>query len=68
MARFWLERYALSRIGTSSLVRKDSQLEGILTGDTIAGRHTVLLSETDGDLAEYLKTLTCWKSAARTSL
>lgn len=38
-------------------VAKDSQLEGILTGDTIAGRHTVLLSETDGDLAEYLKTL-----------
>ncbi|MCG7260308.1 MBL fold metallo-hydrolase [Corynebacterium aurimucosum] len=36
---------------------KNSTLEGILTGDTIAGRHTVLLSETDGDLADYLKTL-----------
>ena len=36
---------------------KNSMLEGILTGDTIAGRHTVLLSETDGDLGAYLKTL-----------
>lgn len=36
---------------------ENSNLEGILTGDTIAGRHTVLLSETDGDLADYLKTL-----------
>lgn len=34
-----------------------SHLEGIITGDTIVGRHTVLLSETDGDLGEYLKTL-----------
>lgn len=34
-----------------------STLEGILTGDTIAGRHTTLLSETDGDLGEYLKSL-----------
>lgn len=36
---------------------QESQLEGIITGDTIAGRHTVLLSETDGDLGDYLKTL-----------
>ena len=36
---------------------KSSTLEGILTGDTMAGRHTVLLSETDGDLGDYLKTL-----------
>lgn len=34
-----------------------SNLEGILTGDTIAGRHTVLLSETDGDLGAYMKSL-----------
>lgn len=38
-------------------VAGESTLEGILTGDTIAGRHTVLLSETDGDLKEYLATL-----------
>lgn len=36
---------------------KESRLEGIITGDTIVGRHTVLLSETDGDLADYLETL-----------
>ncbi len=35
----------------------ESQLEGIITGDTIVGRHTTLLSETDGDLGEYLKSL-----------
>ena len=34
-----------------------TELEGIITGDTIAGRHTVLLSETDGNLADYLHTL-----------
>ncbi len=36
---------------------QDSTLEGIITGDTIAGRHTVMLSETDGDLGAYLKSL-----------
>ena len=35
----------------------DSDVEGILTGDTIAGRHTTMISETDGDLGEYLETL-----------
>lgn len=36
----------------------DSDVEGILTGDTIAGRHTTMISETDGDLGDYLETLT----------
>ncbi|MBC2682399.1 MBL fold metallo-hydrolase [Corynebacterium anserum] len=35
----------------------DSDLEGILTGDTIAGRHTTMISETDGDLGKYMQTL-----------
>ncbi|KGM18788.1 MBL fold metallo-hydrolase [Corynebacterium auriscanis] len=35
----------------------DSDVEAILTGDTIAGRHTTMISETDGDLGEYLETL-----------
>ncbi|MCG7232436.1 MBL fold metallo-hydrolase [Corynebacterium propinquum] len=35
----------------------ESQLEGIITGDTIAGRHTTMISETDGDLGQYLTTL-----------
>lgn len=35
----------------------DSDLEGILTGDTIAGRHTTMISETDGDLGKYMETL-----------
>ncbi|MEJ6550660.1 MBL fold metallo-hydrolase [Corynebacterium sp. USCH3] len=32
-------------------------LEAILTGDTIAGRHTTMISETTGDLGDYLDTL-----------
>lgn len=36
---------------------QESELEGIVSGDTIAGRHTTLLSETDGDLEAYLKSL-----------
>lgn len=36
----------------------DSDVEVILTGDTIAGRHTTMISETDGDLGQYLETLT----------
>ncbi|SES06255.1 MBL fold metallo-hydrolase [Corynebacterium cystitidis] len=35
----------------------DAQLEGIITGDTIAGRHTTMISETDGDLGDYLASL-----------
>lgn len=35
----------------------ESELEGILTGDTIAGRHTTMISETDGDLGAYLDSL-----------
>ena len=31
--------------------------EAIITGDTIAGRHTTMISETDGDLGAYLETL-----------
>ncbi|MEJ5997746.1 MBL fold metallo-hydrolase [Corynebacterium sp. H130] len=34
-----------------------STLEGIVTGDTIAGRHTTMISETDGELGAYLDTL-----------
>ncbi|WP_047239428.1 MBL fold metallo-hydrolase [Corynebacterium epidermidicanis] len=34
-----------------------STLEGIITGDTIAGRHTTMISETDGDLGAYLESL-----------
>jgi len=35
----------------------ESELEGIITGDTIAGRHTTMISETDGDVGAYLETL-----------
>lgn len=35
----------------------ESTLEGIITGDTIAGRHTTMISETDGDLGAYIQTL-----------
>lgn len=35
----------------------ESALEGICTGDTIAGRHTTMISETDGDLGGYLDSL-----------
>ncbi|AZA10183.1 hydroxyacylglutathione hydrolase [Corynebacterium pseudopelargi] len=35
----------------------ESTLEAIATGDTIAGRHTTMISETDGDLGQYLDTL-----------
>lgn len=34
-----------------------STLEGIVTGDTISGRHTTMISETDGDLGDYLASL-----------
>lgn len=34
-----------------------STLEGIVTGDTIAGRHTTMISETDGNLGDYLDSL-----------
>lgn len=32
-------------------------VEGIATGDTIAGRHTTMISETTGNLGDYLETL-----------
>ena len=35
----------------------DTKPEAILTGDTIAGKHTTMISETDGDLGQYLTTL-----------
>ncbi|MDY6049699.1 MAG: MBL fold metallo-hydrolase [Corynebacterium sp.] len=38
-------------------VPHESTLEGIVTGDTIVGRHTSMISETDGDLGLYLDTL-----------
>ena len=38
-------------------VPHESTLEGIVTGDTILGKHTSMISETDGDLGEYLETL-----------
>ncbi|MCT1370066.1 MBL fold metallo-hydrolase [Corynebacterium mucifaciens] len=34
-----------------------SELEAVVTGDTIAGRHTTMISETDGDLGDYLDSL-----------
>ncbi|WIM67933.1 MBL fold metallo-hydrolase [Corynebacterium breve] len=34
-----------------------NNLEGIITGDTIVGRHTTMISETDGDLGQYIETL-----------
>ncbi|MEX3504067.1 MBL fold metallo-hydrolase [Corynebacterium sp. LK2510] len=36
---------------------ESDQLEGIITGDTIAGRHTTMISETDGDVGAYLDSL-----------
>jgi glyoxylase-like metal-dependent hydrolase (beta-lactamase superfamily II) len=35
----------------------DADVEGIATGDTIAGRHTTMISETTGNLGDYLATL-----------
>lgn len=35
----------------------DSDVEAIITGDTIAGRHTTMISETDGDLGLYIESL-----------
>ncbi|RNE49021.1 MBL fold metallo-hydrolase [Corynebacterium alimapuense] len=35
----------------------ESDLEGVITGDTIVGRHTTMISETDGDLGQYLESL-----------
>ncbi|MEJ5928757.1 MBL fold metallo-hydrolase [Corynebacterium sp. H128] len=34
-----------------------STLEGIVSGDTIVGRHTTMISETDGELGAYLSSL-----------
>ncbi|WP_026161425.1 MBL fold metallo-hydrolase [Corynebacterium ciconiae] len=42
-----------------------STLEGIITGDTIAGRHTTMISETDGDLEAYLRTLKMLKKRGK---
>ena len=44
---------------------KSSQVEGIITGDTIAGRHTTMISETDGDLGKYLETLALLESRGK---
>lgn len=43
----------------------NSTLEGIVTGDTIAGRHTTMISETDGDLGLYLETLELLKERGK---
>lgn len=42
--------------------RDASDVEAIITGDTIAGRHTTMISETDGDLGDYLDTLETLRS------
>lgn len=39
------------------LIHGEEGLEAIITGDTIAGKHTTMISETDGDLGQYLETL-----------
>ncbi|MBB3116203.1 MBL fold metallo-hydrolase [Corynebacterium bovis] len=43
----------------------DADVEGIMTGDTIAGRHTTMISETDGDLGEYLRSLATLRDRGR---
>lgn len=40
-------------------------LEGIATGGTIAGRHTTMISESDGDLKAYLHTLKMLKKRGK---
>ena len=35
----------------------DDDVEGIVSGDTLAGRHTTMISETSGDLGDYLDSL-----------
>jgi glyoxylase-like metal-dependent hydrolase (beta-lactamase superfamily II) len=35
----------------------DDDVEGIVSGDTLAGRHTTMISETTGDLGQYLESL-----------
>lgn len=49
------------------VVRKagSEEIDGIITGDTMAGRHTTMLSETDGNLADYLDTLKILKQLGR---
>lgn len=42
---------------TSFFVHNAGKVQAILTGDTIAGRHTTMISETDGNLREYLCSL-----------
>jgi len=44
---------------------RNSTLEAILTGDTIAGRHTTMISETDGDLRAYLNSLAVLEERGR---
>lgn len=46
-------------------VPHESTLEGIITGDTIAGRHTTMISETDGDLGDYLSSLAVLEERGR---
>ena len=43
----------------------DGAPEAILTGDTIAGRHTTMISETDGDLGAYLDSLEMLEEAGK---
>ena len=43
----------------------DEDVEAIITGDTIAGRHTTMISETDGDLGAYLETLAALRDRGR---
>lgn len=43
--------------GAGGAAGTDEDVEGIISGDTLAGRHTTMISETSGDLGDYLRTL-----------
>src|SRR5699024_3432860 len=44
---------------------QESELEGIVSGDTIAGRHTAFPAESDGDLAAYWSSLDMWEEGGK---
>jgi glyoxylase-like metal-dependent hydrolase (beta-lactamase superfamily II) len=43
--------------GAGGAAGTDDDVEGIISGDTLAGRHTTMISETSGDLGDYLDSL-----------
>ena len=43
--------------GNGGAAGTDDDVEGIISGDTLAGRHTTMISETSGDLGDYLDSL-----------